>query len=81
MYILDSIFQLLCPLVVGYQIVVEWVDISFDAFQCQVNSPLECTRFTYNLSRVEAGYYNTCIQASTIVLIGNPGAKIPVSFQ
>ena len=77
-YIINRIFQSPCLFVVGYQTVVNWIDSNFDAFQCQVNIPSECTRFAYNLSRIKAGYYNAYIMALVTSLIGDPMADIPV---
>lgn len=68
---------------VRYCVVMIWIDNNFKLIQRQVNTPFQCTQFAYNLSRVKVGYYNTYIRASTTILIhiGDPGAKIPVSFQ
>ena len=41
-----------------------------------------CTTFAYDISRVEAAYYNACIRASTsTTTLNDPGAVTPVSFQ
>ena len=81
-YILSKLFTpKYPPPVEGYTCVVEWIDSNFKSFEQQVQTTTLYTSLAYNLSRVEVGYYNACICASTSTLLGDPGAWTPVSFQ
>ena len=81
-YILDRIFGPTCPLVTAYkQHLIPFIDENFSAFERQVNSREQCTKFAYDLSRVEATYYNNCIRASATANTGSPGGLTSTSFQ
>ena len=70
-----------CPLVEGYTSVVEWIDSTYESFKQQFQTTTLCTSLAYDLSRVEAWYYNPCSHVSTPALLEDPGAQTPLSFQ
>ena len=80
-YILDRLLGPQCPLVRGFrEELIPFIDNNFEAFERQVSSPASCTTFAYDVSRVSARYYNSCITASSNEPMGEPGAVTPVSF-
>ena len=79
-YILSKLFGNTCPLVQGYASIVTWIDENFASFEHHVSTTALCTSFAYNLSRIEATYYNVCIRASTTALMGDHGGITLVSF-
>ena len=86
MYILDRLFGPNCPLTRAFTLqLIPFIDANFATFECQVNTPQAYTTFAYDLSRVEAEYYNGCIRASTTASckagLGSEGAATDVSFQ
>lgn len=81
-YILDRLFGSKCPLARGYkEELIPFIDDNFESFERQVNSTSACTTFAYDVSRVEARYYNGCVAASSTCDLGDAGAVTPVSFQ
>ena len=81
-YILDRLFGPQCPLTRGFtKELIPFIDNNFEAFERQVSTTTACTTFAYDVSRVEARYYNSCITASSNEAVGDPGAVTPVSFQ
>ena len=80
-YILKKLLGPQCPLVRGFRDeLIPFIDNNFDAFERQVSSPASCTTFAYDVTRVSARYYNSCITASSNEPMGEPGAVTPVSF-
>ena len=82
-YILDRLFGPNCPLTLAFSTeLIPFIDQNFTAFERQVNTDAACTTFAYDLSRVEAAYYNSCIRASTsTATLFEPGSVTPASFQ
>ena len=82
-YILDRLFGPNCPITLAFSTqLIPFIDENFAAFERQVNSVAACTTFAYDISRVEAAYYNACTRASTsTTTLDDPGAVTPVSFQ
>ena len=79
-YILSKLSGDTCPIIKGYTSVVTWIDENFAPFGPQVSTTGRCTSFAYDLSRVDAAYYNSCIRASKTALLRDPGKRTPVSF-
>ena len=80
-YILHRLLSPQCPLVHAFKNeLIPFIDNNFDAFERQVSSPESCTTLAYDVTRVSARYYNSCITASSNEPIGEPGAVTPVFF-
>ena len=81
-YIMERLFGSQRPLVREFiEELIPLIDDNFEAFEQQVSLPTACTTFSYNVSRVEARYYNSCITASSNDAVDNPCSVTPVSFQ
>ena len=81
-YILDRLCGANCPLTLSFTTeLIPFTNDNFSSFKRQVNSITSYMAFTYDLSRIEAEYYNSCIRASTTTAMGDPGARTPASFQ
>lgn len=66
-YILDRLFGHHFPLTSAFtKKLIPFIDENFAAFERKVNTTPACTTFAYDVSRVEAGYYNACMRASTM---------------
>ena len=59
---------------------VDHIDNHFGTFERQMGTAQRCTAFAYDISRVEASYYNECIRVSSSASTSDPGARIQVSF-
>ena len=80
-YILHALFGAQCPLVRAFSAeVVDHIDCHFGTFERQMGTAQRCTAFAYDVSRVEAAYYNECIRVSSSASTSAPGARISVSF-
>ena len=60
---------------------VYWINRNWTEWVCLMAEQETTTRFAYKVSWIVSAYLNACILALTMAAEGDPGARIPVSFQ
>ena len=64
LYTIHPLFGMHFPLVKAYGVeVVDHIDNHFSQFKGNMMTAQQCTAFLFDLARIEAAYYNTCIKA------------------
>ena len=61
--------------------IINTIDEKFDFFLIQMATIHRCTAFAYDVSCIMGDYLNYFVKALAMVLLSDPGGRIPVYFQ